>query len=515
VTGDPARLQRAVVDWLASPAAHGGAPVERIDTHSAVVVLAGDRALKLKRAVKYDYLDFSTEPLRRAACEAEVRLNRRTAPLLYRGVVAVTRDTDGALALDGRGEAVDWLVDMNRFRQEDLLDRLAASGALSLDLMPALGSAIAAFHAAADHRDDYGGAAGMRWVVDGNAAGFAEEGRDILDPSEAAALTADARSELDRQAALLDRRRQDGFVRQCHGDLHLRNLVLVDGRPTLFDAIEFNDAIACVDVFYDLAFLLMDLWRRPLRAHANSVLNAYIVNTGDVGGLALLPLFLSCRAAVRAKTSATAARLQTDAGGRRDLEDLARSYLHTARAFLRPPPPVLVAIGGYSGAGKSTLARTLAPDLGAAPGALVARSDVVRKTLLEVADNRPLGQDGYTAEVTARVYAAMGDRAAMALAGGHSAIADAVFARQDHRAAIEAVAVRAGAAFIGLWLDAPLPVLVSRVTARAADASDADEAVVRRQLAGDPGAIDWQRIDASGPPAEVVDRARRAAGIGR
>ncbi len=499
--------QQEVIDWLARASTHGGEPVERIDTHSAVVVLAGDRALKLKRAVKYDYLDFSTPRLRRAACEAEVRINRRAAPTIYRGVVTVTREADGSLAFDGSGEPVDWLVEMTRFDEDGLFDRLAARGALDPALMAPLASAIAEFHHSAEVRGEAGGVEGMRWVVDGNARGFAEEGAGTLDEQAAADLTARTRRELDRQAERLERRRRTGFVRQCHGDLHLRNLVLVDGRPTLFDAVEFNDRIACGDVFYDLAFLLMDLWRRDLRAHANAVMNAYVGATHDVEGLALLPLFLSCRAAVRAKTSATSARLQTSADRRRELEDLARRYLVMARDFLDRPAARLVAIGGLSGSGKTTLARALAPDVGAAPGALVLRSDEIRKRLCGTPLLEPLDESGYSAEVTSRVYATMADLAGDILRLGHSVIADAVHSQRGERAAIESVAAAAGVPFTGLWLDAPPAVLVSRVTRRAADVSDARAAVVQKQLQQDVGQVGWHRINASGSPRDVLNRA--------
>lgn len=499
--------QRDVILWLASPAAHGGQPVERIDTHSAIVFLAGSRALKLKRAVKYDYLDFSTLALRHDACEAEVKINRRVAPSIYRGVVGVTREPDGTLALDGSGPVVDWLVEMTRFDQDGLFDRLAARGTLGLELMAPLASAIAEFHRTADRRDDQGGRAGMRWVIDGNQDGFAEQGLGILDPDAATALTRLTLAELERQAARLERRRREGFVRQCHGDLHLRNLVLIDGRPTLFDAVEFNDRITCGDVFYDLAFLLMDLWRRDLRRHANVVLNAYVAATQDLDGLALLPLFLSCRAAVRAKTSATAARLQEDAARRRDLEDLARRYLALARALIAPPPPRLIAVGGLSGTGKTTLARLLAPDIGGAPGALILRSDEIRKAICGVPALERLGLDGYSPDVTALVYATIAERAAIALASGHSVIADAVYRTPDHRAAIESAAAQAGVPFTGIWLEAPSSVLVTRVTGRTADASDADAAVVRRQLDEHAGAIGWHRIDAAGPPDDVLEGA--------
>lgn len=495
--------QDRVIAFLSDAATHGGHPVERIDTHSAAVFLAGDRALKLKRAVRFDYLDFSTEPLRREACEAEVRINRLAAPAIYKGVVPVTQEANGALALGGTGTPVDWLVEMVRFDQDNLLDRLAGRDALDLALMPRLARTIADFHDVAPVRPDHGGRAGMAWIVDGNEEGFGHEGKDILDPSICAATIAATREELARVDDLLEARRTDGRVRQCHGDLHLRNIVLIDGQPTLFDAIEFNDKISCIDVLYDLAFLLMDLSRRGLNRHANSVFNAYLACSTDYAGLRLLPLFLSCRAAVRAKTSATAAGVQTDAGKTTELHDLAREYLDMSRRLLERAAPRLVAVGGLSGSGKSTLSMSLAPSLGAVPGALVLRSDEIRKSLSGVAPTDRLDPGSYTPEMSAKVYSALRDRAGVALRAGHTVIADAVWASAAEREAIEQVATTLGIPFAGLWLDAPADVLITRVANRGADASDADAAVVRRQLAQELGPLSWRRLSASADP-EVV-----------
>jgi hypothetical protein len=507
--------QTAVIDFLAARSAHGGETVERIDTHASIVFLAGARAYKLKRAVRFDYLDFSTSERRHTLCEAEVRLNQRTAPTLYRGVVAVTRQDDGSYALGGKGRPVDWLVEMNRFPQEALFDRLASAGALGIELMSPLAAAIADFHKSADHRADHGGKAGMSWVIEGNAAGFAEFGKSCLDPSAVYRVTDDAGRELDRRAEMLERRRQSGFVRQCHGDLHLRNIVLLDGRPTLFDGVEFNDAISCTDVFYDLAFLLMDLWRRRLPRHANTVWNRYLVETTGFDGVSLLPLFLSCRAAVRAKTSATAAQLQRDPERRGELERMAREYLAMAGQLLHPPHPCLVAIGGLSGSGKSTLARGLAPSVGAVPGAVVLRSDETRKRLCGVPLLQRLGPDGYSSHVSERVYSTLADEAALVLRAGHSVVVDAVHARAADRDAIERVAAAASVPFVGLWLEAPESELIARTEQRRNDPSDADPAVVRMQRARDTGDIRWGRLDASAPVASVVssasDRVRDAS----
>jgi aminoglycoside phosphotransferase family enzyme/predicted kinase len=504
--------QTSVVAFLASPEAHQGEIVKRIDTHTAFVFLAGNRAWKLKRAVRYDYLDFSTVERRRAACEREVRLSAPAAPSIYRGVVPVVRRADGSLAIGGPGDAVDWLVEMNRFDEDQLFDRLAARKQLGLELMRPLAAAIAQFHAKAEPRRDHGGRAGMTWVVKGNAEGFAEFGGASLDATACRHVTDESLAEIERCATLLEIRRAGGLVRQCHGDLHLRNIVLLDGRPTLFDAIEFNDEIACTDVLYDLAFLLMDLWRRRLPRHANAVWNGYLGETGDHSGLRLLPLFLSCRAAVRAKTSATSARLQADSALRRDLERASQEYLAMARQFLQPPPPSMVAIGGFSGTGKSTLAIALAAGVGAPPGAVVLRSDEIRKRLCGVSPLERLGPDGYTSEVSRRVYAALTAQAAAVVRAGYAAIVDAVFARPADRHAIEQAAADAGVPFRGLWLEAPERILVERLQHRGADASDADAGVLRMQAAQGAGQITWQRLDASASADVLLKNAAARVG---
>jgi uncharacterized protein len=501
--------QTAVIEFLGAASTHGGRPVDRIETHISIVFLAGSRAWKLKRAVHFDYIDASTLERRRALCEKEVQLNRRTAASLYRGVVAVTRGADGSLSLGGSGTPVEWLVDMNRFDEDAVFDRLAQRGRLGLALMLPLASAIARFHRVAEPRRHHGGTPGMRWVIDGNAAGFAEFGSGLFDPAAVVRVNAATLEELDRCARLLDARREDGFVRHCHGDLHLRNIVLYDGHPTLFDGIEFNDEIACVDVLYDLAFLLMDLWRRRLPAHANAVWNRYLSDTGDVDGIGLMPLFLSCRAAIRAKTNATALRLRADTPRATDLQTTAREYLSMAELMLQHRAPCLVAIGGRSGSGKSTVARAIAPLIGTVPGGLVLRSDEIRKRIRGVPALTRLGPEGYTSEVTERVYATLTGLAALALRGGYSAVVDATFLDIARRQAIERAARASGVPFVGLWLEAPDRVLLDRLRQREHDASDADAVVFQKQGEQTAGAISWQRLDGSAPADVVRDTALR------
>jgi uncharacterized protein len=479
--------QAEVAAFLADPATYGGADVERIDTHGSMVFMAGDRVYKLKRAVRFPYMDYGTPAKRATACEAEVRLNRRTAPSLYLGVAPVLPGADGGLTLGpvsdtARGDALDWVVVMARVDQDTLFDRMAERGALTPDLMGQLADAIEDFHASAERFTDRGGQAAMRWVVDGNIAELGER-PDLFEPDRLAALAVISRTALDRHGALLNRRRDQGLVRFCHGDLHLRNICLVDGRPTLFDCIEFNDDIAIIDVLYDQAFLLMDLEHRGLRTLANALFNRMVERTGDIDGLAPLPLFLSTRAAVRAKVEASASKDQS-----------ARAYFDLAVNAIDPPGPKLVAVGGLSGSGKTTVARKLAPAIGPAPGAVVLRSDVLRKELHGVGETDRLPPDAYAPEMTRRVYAELVDRARRILSAGHGVVVDAVHARPEEREALEDMARELGVPFRGVWLEADPDILIARVKARTGDASDADEDVVRQQLTYDIGPISWPRL---------------------
>lgn len=507
--------QADIVAFLSDPGAYAGAAgrVEKITTHASRIFLAGERAYKLKRAVKYSYLDYSTADLRRRACEAELALNRRTAPELYLAVLPILRRPDGTLAFEGEGEAVDWVVAMRRFPQEALFSHLAETGRLTLPLAMQAADRIAAFHAAAEPMRGQGGVAGIRAVIAINDENLRRSPPGGLQTADIDRLRDATLAALARHATLLDRRRDAGKVKRCHGDLHLANICLLDGLPTLFDCIEFSDLIACIDVLYDLAFLLMDMRHRGLAAEAAQVFNRYLDRSEESDGLPALPLFLSLRAAVRAHVTATAAK--ADAATRQQQLTAARAYFDMAEELLRPLPPRLVAIGGLSGTGKSSIAAALAGDLGVAPGARVLRSDVLRKRLFGQAPESRLPADAYAPEVNARVYVALENAARDALAAGYCVIIDAVAARPEERQAFAALAAAAGVAFTGLWLEAAPEVLMARLLARKGDASDADAAVLRQQLAYDLGPLDWTRIDAAGNPAAVAARARLALGTSR
>lgn len=498
--------QNDVMALLATPSTHGSRceRVDRIDTHISVIFLADDRAYKLKRAVHLPYVDYSTLEARRSCCEKEVRLNRRTAPDLYRPVVAVTWSAEGGLALGGPGAPVEWLVEMRRFDQGLLLDAVARRGELGVTLAATIGATAAKLHAVAEPRRDHGGAAAMQWVVDENDAELSAAGNVIAQPSRDRLHEASVEA-LRRHGHLLDARRVGGWVRECHGDLHLGNVFLAGERPMLFDGIEFNDELSCIDVLYDLAFLIMDLLHREMRVHANAALNAWLERLPQYEALRLLPLFLSGRAAIRAKVLTTAAGMTPDPDRVARLHREAAAYLDRAVSLVSSGTGAVIAIGGLSGSGKSTLAHRLAADLGHPPGAIVLRSDVARKRRFGVEPTVRLSDSAYRPEINMAVYQELARSAREVAHAGYVAIVDAVFATDALRRGIRDAASSEGVPFVGLWLDAPTVIMEGRLAARGADASDATIDVLHKQQTQATVPDDWRRLDASGRLDEVPD----------
>jgi hypothetical protein len=470
-----------------------GQPVEQVETHAAHVFLVGDRAFKIKKEVKLPYLDFSDREKRRAVLAAELEINRIFAPDIY-------LRTD-----DVRGEPV--LV-MRRFPAQALLSWQMAHGEIGPDLAARLARMAAQAHASAPRRDTPGAEIMMGLGAQLSRAFI--DSPDIFHPAETLEFHALYEAALTSCKALLNERSQRGLVRRCHGDMHSGNIIVEQGVPKLFDAIEFSEQIATIDVLYDLAFLLMDLWTHGETAAANIVLNRYLHLRRveeDLSGLRSLPLFLSTRAGVRALVTADLAHelaLKNSMQARGQALDWFRASI----AYLKVTAPVLVCVGGLSGSGKSTLAARLAPELGAAPGALHVRSDVERKVLANVPETERLPPQSYSREAAFAVYTACFERAGRALAAGHTVVLDAVFAEEGERRSVAELARRHHAHFAGIWLEAPPEALADRVSARQCDASDATADVVARQLRYDLGRIDWHRVDASGTPEQTLARVR-------
>ena len=504
----PGDLQEAVFRFLADPKTHGlSEPVERVDTANAVVFLAGADVYKLKRAVKFPFMDLSTLDKRRDACEAEIAVNHPLAPDIYLSALPIVRQGE-TFAVGGDGEIVEWAVHMRRFDENATLDHVADREGVS-----ARSSTSWRLQSAA------------RTLAPRSGMQHAPRMRSKLTSSRTALLSptgpisstrrprASSPSIRDFAFAIvrpvLIKRGEAGLVRRCHGDLHLRNIVLIDGEPTLFDAVEFSDEIATGDVLYDLAFLLMDLEERGLRASANRLFNRYLAPEPPdaVTGLVALPLFLSLRAAIRAKVEAASAE-RLDRQKCDETRALARRYFDCAVRFLAHVPPRLVAVGGLSGVGKSALARALAPEIGRAPGALWLRSDLERKAMFGVEETVGLPPPPTPADVTRDVYEWLIDKARIALRAGQAVLLDATFATSAERSAAAGAAAAVGVAFAGLFLDAPLTTRLERIASRRADASDADADVARRQTAEPLSEKGWAAVAASGSLSDTTALAR-------
>jgi aminoglycoside phosphotransferase family enzyme/predicted kinase len=473
--------------------------MRRVDTHISIVFLGKDRVLKVKRAVRLPFLDYSTLEKRKRACDEEVRINILFAPDLYRRVVPLTQGEAG-LAIDGDGTPVEWAVEMARFDETLGLDRVAASSGIRPELAVALADTIRRAH------DRSAPAQGRSWldsiegVIDRNTARFRTgaslpgDAVDRLDALSHAALAA--------QAPLLEARADAGFVRRCHGDLHLGNIVLIAGKPVMFDAIEFDPVIATTDILYDLAFPLMDLIHFDQAAAANALFNRYLdtVDEAARNALALFPLFLSMRAAIRAHVL-----FMKSEQGEKDSPawNEAQRYFDLAVRLIDRGPPSIVAIGGLSGTGKSVVSRAIAPLLAPPPGARIVRSDVIRKALFGVPETTRLPSTAYEPSVTKAVYSALLQRARDAAEQGCSVVLDAAFLRSEERAAFAATAP-AAVRHIGLFLEADRATRLARFAARENDASDATTAVAVAQEVMTEGDLDWPGIDAGGTPAETL-----------
>lgn len=511
--------QQDVVAFLSDPASYDPPPrvVERIDTHGAHVFLAGEFAWKIKREVAFDYMDFSTLELRRKAIEREFEVNAPNAPDLYLGVVPIRRGNDGHLSFSGAGQVVEYALQMHRFEQSELLSERFSTGLLPASVAIEIADAVYRYHSDAVPHWDVDVVLALSRIIDEIDAAFTRS-KNFVPQTQRNDFRVSAQAALANTGDVLRARAKTGHVRRCHGDLHLRNIVMRNGHPVMFDALEFNEELATIDTLYDLAFLLMDVDRAGQRKTANMILNRYLWRSedqADLEGLRALPLFLALRAAIRAMVSLQRAeRIGTGNPGSDRVE--AKRYLKSAIGYLSPPPPCLVAVGGFSGTGKSTLASSLAPLLGAAPGALHVRSDLERKAMHHVEETERLPADAYTQAVSDKVYARMLAKARTALASGHAIVIDAVFSKPEERAEVEDLAIAAGVPFEGLWLAASPDVLAKRVGARTGDASDATPDVVAQQVQRGSGTISWQSIDAGGTPVQTLVLARqalRAAGL--
>lgn len=466
---------------------HPVAAIDVAETHISWVALTGDWAYKLKKPVDFGFVDFTTLALRLAACHEEVRLNKRTAPDLYDSVVPLTHDQDG-YRFGGTGPVVEYAVRMRQFAQEDLLDQRLGRGTLTEESLDVLAHEVASLHlhaAVAPVDSSFGNPTGIHKVVQACLDVLAK----TLLPSEMksglSSLDSWTNQEFDRLKRVMVERKEQGHVRECHGDLHLGNLVMFRGKPTLFDCLEFNPELRWIDVVCDVAFLVMDLIDRKAEPFAWRVLNEWLQQTGDYPGLRLLKYYLTYRALVRAKVAALRLH-QTNLTEReiRRQSELLQSYLNLAEQMTRSNPQKIILMHGVSGCGKSFVARKLVSFL----GAVRIRSDVERKRLL---GNWPaLRKEGvtdkemYSPAATVQTYRRLHDLTREVIECGYSAVVDAAFLRQSDRQLFVSLAEELGVSIRIVHCTAPDEVLKSRIQQRLSqghDPSDANLEVLDRQ----------------------------------
>ena len=468
---------------------HPADRIELVETHASWLLLAGAFVYKIKKPVTLPFLDYGTLAKREACCRAELALNRRPglAPDLYLDVMPIggspERPQPGALP------AIEWAVRMKRFDEDGRLDHLAARDRLLPAQLTRLAETLCAFHQSAPAAAPATRFGAPALVLAAARENFVEL-RQILPPAEQPQVEQLARwteDEFARRAADFTVRKKDGFIREGHGDLHLGNLVLIDGRVTPFDCIEFNEDFRWNDAASEIAFVWIDLLDHDRPGLAAWFLNAWLEAGGDFGSMAVFRFYAVYRAVVRAKVAAL--RGGQEGGGQAQTEfDAARGYLQLAARIAAPPAPTFLITCGLSGSGKTTAssARLLDTALDAAGSVLRLRSDVERKRLFGLAagDSSGSSLDGgiYTAEATARTYARLLDLARELLAAGWPVIVDAAFLKRAERDSFAALATGLGVGFSILATEAPPDELRRRLLARSGDASEATVTVLDKQL---------------------------------
>lgn len=478
-----------LVAALADPALHGPdcTRVALLETHISSVLLTGKHAYKLKKPVNLGFLDFSTLAARHHFCEQELRLNRRLAPELYLGVVTIT-GTPVAPVLDGDGPAVDYAVKMREFAQQNLASRMLARGELAPRHIDALAEKVAAFHAAIAGAAPPAGCGTSATILSVALANIEHLRPFMATAAERAVighLEAWTRHQHAALATSFTARRAEGFVRECHGDLHLGNIAVSADVPVIFDCIEFNDAMRWIDVMSEIAFTVMDLQERGRADLAYRFLNAWLEHSGDYGGMPVLRFYLVYRALVRAKIAQLRVGQLATADDPAALVRERDAYLQLAQTYAQPSVPALIVTHGVSGCGKTALSGVLLEQI----GAVRIRTDVERKRSFGA---RALQHDTaagekrlYSADANRQTYDLVRQLAAAVTGAGFVTIVDGTFLQRAQRDAFRDLAAGLHVPFVVLAFTATEATLRRRIALRSrrgTDASDADVAVLEQQL---------------------------------
>lgn len=479
--------QPALIRSLLQPAAyqHPVKEIQLIETHISWVILTGDYVYKIKKPINLGFLDFSTLEKRRFCCNEELRLNSRLAAEIYLDVVPIAGTAEHPV-LQGAGETIEYAVRMVQFPQQAQLDNMLAEGRLHNSHIDAIAVMVARFHQVTDIApadSDFGDLQHVYHPVAENFSQIREHLHTSEFDDELAGLEDWSQSANKALAAVFEQRKQDGFIRECHGDMHLRNLVWFNNKPMAFDCLEFNPALRWIDTLSEIAFLVMDLQDRNQTALARRFLNDYLQQSGDYQGVKVLDFYLVYRALVRAKVAAIRAGQQgITASEQNEAEKEFQTYLQLAQSYTRSRNPLLIITRGMSASGKSTLTQPLVETT----GAIRIRSDVERKRMFGLdptADGKAgIDQGIYSAEAGVKTYARLKQLAGAVLDAGFPVIIDAAFLKPDQRQPFMQLAREKQVPFIILEFTASADTLRARIKARAHDVSDADLAVLEHQL---------------------------------
>ncbi len=475
----------ALIDQMQQPSFYPHAvtePIELVQTHVSYVLLTGDYAYKLKKAVNFGFLDYSTLAKRKHFLEEEISMNRVIAPELYLEVVPITKAGD-TFSLGGEGEAVEYALKMRQFPQENLFINLFEAGKLSIEQMEELGKIVAQFHAQAaanDYISSFGTVAKVREAFDENYQQTEQYVGRVQTQQQLVETQAFTDSFFAQREALFQTRIANHKIKECHGDLHLKNICLWQDKIQLFDRIEFNEPFRFVDVMYDVAFAVMDLDARGRKDFGNAFLNTYLEQTGDWEGLQLLPLYLSRQAYVRAKvTSFLLNDPAIDDKVKQEASQTAADYYKQAWEYTQPTQGKLILMSGLSGSGKSTVAKAIARKT----GAIQIRSDAVRKHLAGIALDAKGSDEIYSSEMSQKTYDRLLELGILLVKVGFTVILDAKY---DLISSREPVITAAKANQIPLQIincTAPLDVISDRLNSRSGDISDATADLLASQQA--------------------------------
>jgi len=464
---------------------HPVSKLELIETHISWVILTGKFAYKIKKPVDFGFLNFSTLDNRREFCEQELHLNQRLAPSIYLEVVTIT-GTSEKLLISGKGTALEYAVKMTQFPQTALLDFKLSAGELSTEQFSSIARMVAEFHQktkVANASMEYGNADLVYNPVTEN---FDQIYQKIDDKSYSETLNKLkiwCKSEFQKLKAIFLQRKSNGFIRECHGDMHLSNMLWLADRPMAFDCIEFNPSLRWIDVMSEVAFLVMDLQAREQPQLANHFLNKYLEITGDYAGISVLPFYLCYRALVRAKVNALSLNSTNTTSTMHSFEN----YLNLASFYSQQSAVKLIIMRGLSASGKSTISQQVMDKL----GAIRIRSDVERKRLFENSlttdinklDKKSKINSGlYSAQASQQTYKKLAQLATQVISAGYSVIIDAAFLKYNQREVFQLLAKELSVPFVILEVTAAPEILRKRIKSRKNDASDADLSVLEHQL---------------------------------